>query len=435
MPKILLLADAGSTTGFARVSHAVGDRLVRDYGHEVHCLAVNYDGDAGKWDTAMKLYLPTKYRPNDVYGQSRFVEMLGEVMPDVVVMLNDPYVILKFLLRNKFDPEALLARTRPIIAYMPVDGTNQPPAWSRIGQIIAGLPPIKGGTGRTFYPVAMSGYGQKFLTGSELIYHGIDHDRYRPVSPEDPLLLSTGESITSKAEAKMAFGIPPDGLLALRVDRNSSRKNFGDTWRALVPVMQRHQNLHAWFHCRAEGDQLEMPQLFSRDPATAERFRVPGNFDTKHGWSENDLIGLYNAADFFVSTSWGEGFGLTLGEAAACGIPIVAQNVASITEVVGPGGILLKPERLTAVESGQDQWLPDVRKFTIAIERLVASEGLRQSLGEAGRAHVVSTFSWDDAARRFHELITRVAQENPVTPTSEALGDDDYAPDDPREPD
>lgn len=429
MPKILLLADAGSTTGFARVSHAVGDRLVREYGHEIHCLAVNYDGDAGKWDTAMKLYLPTKHRPNDLYGQSRFVEMLGEVMPDLVIMLNDPYVILKFLLRNKFDPEALLARTRPIIAYMPVDGTNQPPAWSRIDQILKRLPPLKGGTGPHLYPVAMSNYGQAFLAGSEMIYHGIDHDRYRPVSPEEPLTLSTGETITNKVEAKAAFGVPADGILVLRVDRNSARKNFGDTWRALVPVMTRHQNVYAWFHCKAEGDQLELPQLFSRDPATAERFRVPAEFDTRHGWTEADLIGLYNAADIFVSTSWGEGFGLTLGEAAACALPIVAQGVASITEVVGPGGILLKPERLTAVESGQDQWLPDVRKFTIAIERLVVSAGLRQSLGEAGRAHVVSTFSWDDAARRFHELITRVAQENPVTPTSDTLGDEDAEPD------
>jgi glycosyltransferase involved in cell wall biosynthesis len=193
--------------------------------------------------------------------------------------------------------------------------------------------------------------------------------------------------------------------------------------------MERHKDLYAWFHCKAEGDHLDLPQLFSRDPGTANRFFYPGSFDTKSGWHEADLIALYNAADIFVSTTMGEGFGLTIAEALACGVPVVAQNVSAIPEVVGPGGILLKPERFTAIDSGQDLWLPDVSKFTIAIEKLYASSALRKSLGDAGRAHIVSTFSWDDAARQFDELITRVAQENPVTPIQETNGDDD-APDD-----
>jgi glycosyltransferase involved in cell wall biosynthesis len=195
--------------------------------------------------------------------------------------------------------------------------------------------------------------------------------------------------------------------------------------------MQRNKNLYAWFHCKAEGDGLNLPQLFSRDESTAGRFYYPGEYSTRVGWKENDLIALYNAADFFVSTSMGEGFGLTLAESLSCGVPVIAQNVSSIPEVVGPGGILLKPERLTAIDSGQDQWLPDVNKFSIAIEKLYASSALRKSLGDAGRAHIVSTFSWDDAARKFDELITRVAQENPVTPIQETDGENDASDDEP----
>lgn len=421
MSRILLLADAGSTTGFARVSHAIGDRLVRDYGHEIHCLAVNYDGDAGRFDTAMRLYLPTKHRSNDLFGLSRFVEMLGEVMPDIVMIINDPYVVLRHLFRNKFDEGLHLARTRPIIAYMPVDGINQPPAWRQIPDIVRQVKLEPGMTGGRIYPVAMTKFGADFLGTDDMIYHGVDHDRFRPLA-EGPLLLSTGETLTTKAEMRSIIGIPEDAFLVLRVDRNSHRKNFGDTWRALVPVMKRHKDIHVWFQCQGEGDQLELPQLVSRDPETAARFHWPGQFNTKVGWAEQDLIGLYNAADLFVSTSMGEGFGLTLAEAAACGLPIIAQKVSAIPEVVGPGGFLLKPERVHAMDSGQDQWLPDVKAFTTAIERLYSSASLRESLGAAGRQHVVSTFSWEDAAAQFDALITRVAQETPETP---ALGDDD----------
>ena len=427
MSRILLLADAGATTGFARVSHAIGDRLIEDYGHEVHCLAVNYDGDAGKWDTKIKLYMPTKFRKEDVFGLSRFVELLADVMPDVVLLINDPYVVLRHIFRNKFDTELLLARTQPIIAYMPVDGTNQPPAWSILPELVERVPPLGGGRQR-FVPVAMTKFGADFLGTDNVIYHGVDSDTFRPLS-EGPLTLSSGDVVKTKADIREKLGIPADAFLVLRVDRNSPRKDFGDTWRALVPVMQRHKDVHAWFQCQVEGDSLEIPQLVTRDPGTAGRFHWPGKFHTKIGWPEADLVALYNASDLFVSTSMGEGFGLTLAEAASCGLPIIAQKVSSIPEVVGPGGFLLKPERLHAMDSGQDQWLPDVKAFTTAIERLYASSALRESLGAAGRKHVVDTFSWDVAARQFHELITRVAQETPVTPARD--GDDDAPDNDP----
>jgi glycosyltransferase involved in cell wall biosynthesis len=406
MARVLILSDGGATTGFGRVTHSIGDRLVTEYGHEVSCLAVNYDGDY--WPTPIKLYRPNKNNPLDIYGQSRFVEMLAEVVPDVVLMLNDPYVILKFLLRNKWDEDLALARTTPVIAYMPVDGINHPKTWSKMPLIINGLPSFEGGTGPNFVPVVMTEFGRSLFPDAELIYHGVDSDLFRPISQTDPLTASNGRVIKSRKDAKALLGIDSDAFLVVRVDRNSHRKNFADTWRALIPVMKRHANVQAWFHCRAEGDQLELPQIIAREPEYADRFHFPGSFSSKRGWTESDLVAVYNAADLFVSTSWGEGFGLTLAEASACGVPIIAQNVSSITEVVGPGGILLEPERFIAVDSGQDQWLPNVPAFTDAIERLYASRSTRRELGEAGRTHV-RKFSWEKSASQFNDLILRLA--------------------------
>lgn len=405
MARVLWLSDAGSTTGFARATHGIGDRLVSQYGHDVHCLAVNYLGDY--WPTPMKLYVPTTKASNDIYGQGRYVEMLAEVMPDIVVMLNDPYVILKFLFRNRWDESRVLARGRPILAYMPVDGHNHPTPWGQMPALVSGLPALpNGGTGCDLRPVLMAKYGRTLYPEAPVVYHGIETDLFRPLSRKDTVTTSKGLRIGSKSEAKKALGLSPDDFLVLRVDRNSIRKDFADTWKALVPVMKRHKNVHAWFHCKPEGDQLELPQLISRDLETAPRFHFPADFSTRKGWSNEDLVTIYNAADVFVSTSMGEGFGLTLGEAAACQVPIVATDCSSITEVVGPGGILIPPGRDWTTDSGQDLSLPDVDGFTEAIEKLYMSSGHRRSLGEAGRAHVLQNFSWDEAARRFDVLIT-----------------------------
>jgi len=391
--KILWLGDAGAHTGFARVTHAIGERLV-DMGHEVHVLAVNYDGDY--WPTNLKLYVPNKLVPTDIYGQSRFVELLGTVEPDIVFMLQDPFVIAKFLFRNRWDEQKILLQYRPIMAYLPVDGINQPSTWKVLEKVTK--------------PVLMSNFGRTWLPDAPVVWHGIDTDLYRPAK-ERSYISSGGMEVKSKKDAKRALGYDPDGFLIVRIDRNSRRKDFSSTFKALVPVMKRHTDIQVHFHCKPTGEEgVELPQLFSREPDVADRFFVPGDHNSRKGWPDADLAILNNAADLIVSTSWGEGFGLTLGEALACGTPVVAQNVSSITEVVGPGGILIEPLTTITVTSGEDQWLPDVPAFTDAIEHLYQAGGVRRKLGQAGRDHIMQ-FSWDEAARRFDLLLNELHTE------------------------
>ena len=400
MSKVLWLGDAGCHTGFARVTHAIGERLVSDYGHEVHVLAVNYTG-GDPWDTNLKLYVPTTKSATDIYGQSRFIELLGKIEPDVVVMLNDPNIILDMVLRSKYDPQHILLQFRPLLTYVPIDGHNHPPAWARWLHKISKV-------------VVMSEHGQREFTDEEghrppVVYHGVDVDRFFPVSQGRPLTVSNGKVLHSKTEAKQAFGWDKDDFIVLRVDKNSGRKDYPASWKALMPFMHRHSDVKVHWQCQGSNlaHGLDMAAMFSRDPETAGRFALPDpvSFDTFTGWQEADLVALYNAADVFLSTSRGEGFGLTLAEAAACGVPIIAQNVSAIPEIVGPGAILIESSREVTVPSGKDQWLPDIPAFTEALERLYSSRRLRREMGAAGREHVKRSFSWDFAAERFDGFI------------------------------
>lgn len=419
MARILWHSDAGSHTGFGTVTHNIGERLVRDYGHDIHCLAVNYKGD--HVDTNLKLYLPTKLERLDVYGQSRIVEMLGAIEPDVVVILNDPHVIRKFQWANNWDTERILLRYRPwlpqkvlfpsedgdllapilaetpaVLAYMPVDGINNPTVWDDLAI--------------TTQPVLMSSWGKTWLPGAPVVYHGVDTKMFRPAAME-PYTASNGTEVYDKRTAKQALGYDPDGFLVVRVDRNSERKDFAATWKALVPVMRRHQDIQVHFHCKPTGELgVELPQLFSRADDVADRFYTPGNHNTSQGWPITDLAVLYNAADLFVSTSHAEGFGLTLAESLACGVPVIAQDCSAITEVVGPGGILIEPNGLITITQGQDHWLPDIPLFTEAIEELYLDGIKREKLGISGRDHVEGRFSWDVAAQQFDQLIRKLAR-------------------------
>jgi glycosyltransferase involved in cell wall biosynthesis len=394
MSRVLFLADGGCHTGFATVTHNIGDRLV-EMGHDIHVLAVNHRGDY--WPTNMKLYVPTLRNARDIYGLSRIPEILEQVRPEVVVIINDPQIVLTYINGNGHDPKGLL-KSYPKIIYAPIDGSGQPNTWREMEKL-----------GKW---VAYTKHAASFIEGP-VVYHGVDTETYHPVT-ERPLTMSTGSTIRTKREAKTILGLDPDGFLALRIDRNSIRKNYPDTVKALWTFMDRHENVEAAFHCVPNDPSgYNLAAMLTRREDLKQRFIFTGNLDTFTGWPAQDLAVLYNAADIFVSTSWGEGFGLTLAEAAACGTPIIAQKCSSITEIVGPGGILLEPEREQTVPSGEEQQLPDVAAFVDAMERLYRAPGARRKLGEAGREHVLKSFSWDFAARRFHEFIGELTDSDP----------------------
>jgi glycosyltransferase involved in cell wall biosynthesis len=419
--KVLWLGDAGCTTGFGRVSHSIAERLVLEYGHEVHVLAINHRGDdypsllQPHRKTPLWLYRPDTYLGGDMYGYSRVMELLGKVEPEVVVLFNDAPVLIQMLFANQYDPQRTLLQYRPLLSYIPVDGYQQPAEWSEL-------------LSKVTHVVAMSKFGQAAYPGSELVYHGVDSDLFWPIS-EHPITVSSGEVLKTKRQCKKAFGFDPKGFLVLRVDKNSGRKDFAATYEALVPVMLRNPDIQVHFHCSNAGDgATDLNILFRREPRIDRaRFFMPGQHQTFTGWPQQDLNALYNAADVFVTTSRGEGFGLTIAEALACGVPVIAQDVSAIPEVVGPGGMLIRPQRPLTVPAGQQVWLADIEAFSGAIEHLHASAGARRSFGEAGVAHVRQSFRWDDAAERFDRYITALAAATAETETEAPPDEHDRA--------
>lgn len=62
------------------------------------------------------------------------------------------------------------------------------------------------------------------------------------------------------------------------------------------------------------------------------------------GYIPDELLpALYNAADIFIYPSLYEGFGLPVLEAMACGTPVIASKISSLSEVVGEAGMLVEP--------------------------------------------------------------------------------------------
>lgn len=106
--------------------------------------------------------------------------------------------------------------------------------------------------------------------------------------------------------------------------------------------------------------------------------------------SKEDKAAVYQMASVLVWLSIYEGFGLPIIEAQAAGTPVVCSNVTSLPEVAGDATVLVDPM--------------DTETTTAAIERCLYDAPFRQDLIAKGHENI-KRFSWDDAAKRLHDII------------------------------
>ncbi len=103
----------------------------------------------------------------------------------------------------------------------------------------------------------------------------------------------------------------------------------------------------------------------------------------------SDSGAIYRGLDIVVAPAVDEGFGMTVIEAGAHGLPVVAARSGAFPEVVGDGetGLLVPPD--------------DPEALAAALQRLIADSGLRRRLGDAARARIAAGFTIEQMADRF----------------------------------
>jgi glycosyltransferase involved in cell wall biosynthesis len=112
---------------------------------------------------------------------------------------------------------------------------------------------------------------------------------------------------------------------------------------------------------------------------------------------ECDKVDYYRLADVLLFPSALEGFGFTVAEAMACGLPVVASNRGSLPELVvdGQGGFLADPDRPA--------------DFVTGTVRLLRDAALRAKLGAANVERAQRRFRWErcaaDTAAVYEEVL------------------------------
>jgi phosphatidylinositol alpha-mannosyltransferase len=139
------------------------------------------------------------------------------------------------------------------------------------------------------------------------------------------------------------------------------------------------------------ADPLAVRLLLARERVSDEGIDVLGFL------SQDDLTAELLEAKALVAPSLGgESFGMVLTRAYACATPVIASDINGYREVMTKDAAVSFPAG-------------DERALTEALVGLLEDEPRRAALGEGARREAVERYSWDDIARRLHEVYDKVA--------------------------
>jgi glycosyltransferase involved in cell wall biosynthesis len=205
--------------------------------------------------------------------------------------------------------------------------------------------------------------------------HGVDIDRFRPASEAE------------RRTIRREIGWPDDELIVLFVGRLSVEKGVMDlleAWsraalpRARLAFVGPDMPGHPW-DAGAPARQFVADRGLSASVTFAGAVAEPSPF--------------FRAADLFVQPSHFEAFGISVIEAMASGVPVIAARVGGMRDFIVDG--------VNAVFHRSR----DANDLAAALRRLVGDEAARERIGAEGRRTVEAQFDERMLSQQYIALI------------------------------
>lgn len=395
--KLFIVADAAVTTGFATVSHNLIANLHRDW--DIDVLAINYYGDPHEIQQKARLWCPVANQPGDVYGMTRIKTLLNGIKPDVVLFINDPWILSEYV--------QVLENTPGIkIGYTPIDAKNIKPMY--VEEINKGFDHI----------IAYTEFGRTELQNAGLsiptsvIPHGIDKADYYPMN---------------KADVRKQAGLDPDWYIVQVVGRNQIRKRIDLAVYYFAEWVKRYNlpdTVKLYYHGALMDEGWDIGQLAHYNGMQDRLVLSHKNLNPAHGFPLEAMKLVYSLADVHVSTCQGEGWGLTAMESMACGIPQIVPNYSALGEWCrdDKGSPVVEYTDISPIPFFNTKGLntrggiPDMESTINALHKLYQDKKYRDDLGAKGYRLVTQPrFEWRTIARTFENVFNTAQKKTKVT--------------------
>ena len=186
-------------------------------------------------------------------------------------------------------------------------------------------------------PVAMSRFGVEMMQDAELeplyVPHMVDTQVFRP-QPD------------IRDAIRDELGVPRDAFLAGMVAANVGnpslpRKSFPQAFLAFARFCERRRDAWLYVHSDPQSREgLPLDALAAAAGCPPGRVRFPNQAAFHIPMPAQQIAWLYQAFDVLLMPSMGEGFGIPLLEAQACGVPVVTSDHSAMRELCAAGWLV-----------------------------------------------------------------------------------------------
>jgi glycosyltransferase involved in cell wall biosynthesis len=400
MIKLLGWHDYACQTGFGNVARNIMQNLQATGDFEIDVVGINYDGDP--YDTEQwvgKIYPAMRGRMAqgvyaDVFGRQRVLDLLATNDYDVLFMIQDTFVTKDYIEQLL---ETCNATNTKIVYYYPLDSTPQD-NW--ITDVVS----------KVDFPITYTQYAKTeslkvdpaLTSRLEVIYHGTNLDDFHPVKGD------------REAFRNAYFKGAADGkFVIMNLNRNQPRKDVLRSLLIQAELKQRDAGTLLYLHMAGVdvgGDIDEWAKQLGLEKGVD--YIYPENFGD--GVPLALVNQLYSAVDCLLTTTHGEGWGLSLTEAMATKLPIVAPDVTSISEILANNRGILVPSGQTLNDwytqghgdNNRLRPLMDVQAAADAIQKI--QEGALPDF--AGAYDWAVAQDWGTISKQFEAIIRRAAK-------------------------
>ena len=204
------------------------------------------------------------------------------------------------------------------------------------------------------------------------VHNGIDLAVFQP-RPEE------------RTEARKRWSLPEEAFVVAGIGRLTYQKNFALFLEVAAEVLKRHSR--AVFVLVGTGEDEAALRAQAAALGLGERVRFLGYV--------GEMTALYPALDMLLLTSRYEGLPITILEAMACGVPIVAARLDGVQEVLTDG------EDCALVTPGERE------EFAARVSGLIEQPALARRYADAALAKVRAQYSAGAMTRAVEAIYLR----------------------------
>lgn len=256
-------------------------------------------------------------------------------------------------------------------------------------------------------PIVMSKFGKRMAeqVGLDVWYapHGVDTKVFKPLD---------------RKEAREHLKWPQDkfivGMVAANKD-NPSRKAFHEQIAAFAALHAAHPDTMLYLHTddgTHGGNGVDLIKFIRRmGLVIGEDVLICDQYMNGLGFPDTYMVDAYNGMDVLTNVAMGEGFGIPILEAQACGTPVIVGDWTSMSELCFAGWKVLKEEALPVYHDFFDafQWQAVSSAIADRMEQAYAAKGDGELRNKARRGAL--PYDADDVTRQYWKPIIREMQE------------------------